>query len=448
VSRRPFASSADLAEKTATLEELAPGVYAYTAQGDPNVGCIVGTDAVLAIEARATPLMAQRWIDVIRSFTDLPFGDLVLTHYHAVRVLGASAFHARRIVAHRNTAAWIEERGMQDWASEAGRMPRLFEGAETIPGLTRPTDPFDETLEIDLGNRVVELRYLGRGHTAGDIVVWLPDERICFGGDLVEAQAAPYMGDAHIADWRGPTLDAVAALDARQLVGGRGPVVRDDAVAQAIADTRAFLSAVLDGTRAVKERGGTPAEAYRSTRAALEPRYGSFPIFEHTMPFNVQRAWDELYGIDHPRIWTVDRDRAVWEEDFEIEPFVEGGARVFRRLHTPGFEGWTISRYRQTGGRTPEGDPEHILEDMDLDGVDAQVLHPNLSLFGLYSDDHELSLAHARVYNDYVIERFTRAELLALHAERFAARRVRFPFGLSVMGMYRRGTTSIGDLGQ
>src|SRR5437764_12717191 len=55
----------------------------------------------------------------------------------------------------------------------------------------------------------------------------------------------------------------------------------------------------------------------------------------------------------------------------------------------------------------PEGDPELILEDMDLEGVDAQVMHPNLSLFGLYSDDHELSMAHARVYNDYVIERFS-----------------------------------------
>src|SRR6202011_4701144 len=101
------------------------------------------------------------------------------------------------------------------------------------------------------------------------------------------------------------------------------------------------------------------------------------------------------------------RDRGVWEEDFEIEPLVEGGARIFRRLHTPGFEGWTISRYRQTGGRTPEGDPEQILDDMDLDGVDIQVMHPNLSLFGLYSDDHELSMAHARVYNDYLIERLT-----------------------------------------
>jgi glyoxylase-like metal-dependent hydrolase (beta-lactamase superfamily II) len=313
VSRKPFASSADLAEKTATLEELAPGVYAYTAQGDPNVGCIVGTDAVLAIEARATPFMAQRWIDVIRTLTDLPFGDLVLTHYHAVRVLGAAAFGARRIVAHANTAAWIEERGAEDWASEAGRMPRLFAGAGTIPGLTRPTHTFSEMETIDLGNRTVQLRYLGRGHTAGDIVVWLPEERICFGGDLVEAQAAPYMGDGHLTDWRGLTLDRVAALDAEQLVGGRGPVVRGAAVGDAIRDTRAFLSAVFDGTREVKGAGGTPAEAYRATRDALAPRYGSFPIFEHTMPFNVQRAWDELDGIDHPRIWTVERDRAVWE---------------------------------------------------------------------------------------------------------------------------------------
>jgi glyoxylase-like metal-dependent hydrolase (beta-lactamase superfamily II) len=314
MSAKPFASSADLAEKEATLEELADGVYAYTPQGDPNVGCVIGADAILAIEARATPLMAQRWIDVVRTISDLPFGDLVLTHYHAVRVLGAAAFDARRIVATRMTADLVEERGEQDWASERGRMPRLFEGADTIPGLTRPTDTFEERMEIDLGNRVVQLQFLGRGHTSGDLVVWLPQERICFAGDLVEAQAAPYMGDAHIGDWRSSTLDRVAGLGAEQMVGGRGPVVRGAAVGQAIDDTRGFLSAVLDGTRQIKDSGGTPRDAYHATYDKLRPRYGSFPIFEHTMPFNVQRAWDELDGIDHPRIWTVERDRAVWDE--------------------------------------------------------------------------------------------------------------------------------------
>ncbi len=310
---KPFASSADLAEKTAIVEQLAEGVYAFTAEGDPNVGCIVGSESILAIEARATPYMAELWIDVVRTISDMPFGDLVLTHYHAVRTLGASAFNAQRILAHTKTAEWIEERGLADWASEQGRMPRLFAGAETIPGLTRPTDTFDDKLTLDLGDRRVELRYLGRGHTAGDIVVWLPEERICFAGDLVEAQAAPYMGDAHIAEWRSKTLDRVAQLDAEQLVGGRGPVVRGRDVKQAIEDTRAFLSTTLDRTQAVRQSKGALKQAFDTIHAELAPRYAASAIFEHCMPFNVQRAWDELEGIDHPRIWTAERDREVWD---------------------------------------------------------------------------------------------------------------------------------------
>jgi glyoxylase-like metal-dependent hydrolase (beta-lactamase superfamily II) len=312
MSAKPFASSADLAEKEATLEQLADGLYAYTAQGDPNVGCIIGPEAIVAIEARATPFMAQRWIDVVRTLSTAPFGDLVLTHYHAVRVLGASAFKARRIVATTMTAELIEERGMEDWASEQGRMPRLFQGAETIPGLTRPTHTFEDELHLQVGEREVVLRFLGRGHTSGDLVVWLPQERILFAGDLVEAQAAPYMGDAHIADWSGPTLDAVRGLGAEQLVGGRGPVVRGEAVDQAIEDTRAFLQTTLRGTREVMQGGGTLKEAFQLVYEQLAPRYAGYPIFDHTMPFNVQRAWDELEGIDHPRIWTAERDREVW----------------------------------------------------------------------------------------------------------------------------------------
>ena len=101
------------------------------------------------------------------------------------------------------------------------------------------------------------------------------------------------------------------------------------------------------------------------------------------------------------------RDRALWEEEFVLdEPIVPGGHTVFRKLHTPGYEGWTVSRYRQSGGPTPDGDPEGILRDMDLDGVDASVMFPNLSLFVLFTDDHELSIAHARTYNDYVVERY------------------------------------------
>jgi glyoxylase-like metal-dependent hydrolase (beta-lactamase superfamily II) len=192
-------------------------------------------------------------------------------------------------------------------------MPRLFAGAETIPGLTHPTDTFDDAMTLDLGNRRVELRYLGRGHTSGDIVVWLPDERILFAGDLVEAQAAPYMGDSYPGAWSTSTLDAVAKLGATQLVGGRGPVVRGEAVATAVGDTRAFVRTTLEGTREVRDGGGSLKEAFELVHGKLALRYAGFPIFEHTMPFNVQRTWDELDGIEHPRIWTAERDREVWD---------------------------------------------------------------------------------------------------------------------------------------
>ncbi|WP_329551228.1 amidohydrolase family protein [Streptomyces sp. NBC_00696] len=101
------------------------------------------------------------------------------------------------------------------------------------------------------------------------------------------------------------------------------------------------------------------------------------------------------------------RERALWEEEFTLdEPIVPGGHTEFKKLHTIGFDGWTISKYRQTGGETPDGDPDHIIRDMNFDGVDASVMFPNLSLFVLFTDDHELSMAHARVWNDYLVERY------------------------------------------
>jgi len=157
------------------------------------------------------------------------------------------------------------------------------------------------------------LQYCGRGHTAGDIVAWLPQRRILFAGDLVEAQAALYTGDAFHRDWSSSTLDAVAAFGAEALIGGRGAVARGRSdVAAAIAQTRAFLTSMLEHTSAVHARGGTPREAFEAAHAALAPTFGKWPIFEHCMPFNVQRLWDELDGVDWPRIWTAERDREVW----------------------------------------------------------------------------------------------------------------------------------------
>jgi glyoxylase-like metal-dependent hydrolase (beta-lactamase superfamily II) len=314
---KPFASSADLSDQRQTLHVLADGVYAFTAEGDPNVGAVEGEDFLVCFEAMATPVAARDWLRQLRRHTDKPIRYLVLSHYHAVRVLGASAFSADVTIAHEQTLALIAERGKQDWDSEYARMPRLFRDPASIPGLTWPTLTFSDRMTIDLGGGRGELilQHCGRGHTAGDIVAWLPKLGILFAGDLVESQAALYTGDAFHADWGGSTLDRVADLGARVLVGGRGPVVTGGpAVHAAISQTRSFLTTMRQEVTAVRDNGGGLAEAFAAAHAALAPRYGRWPIFEHCMPFNVSRLWDELEGVEWPRIWTPDRDREVWDE--------------------------------------------------------------------------------------------------------------------------------------
>ena len=314
---KPFASVADTAPKTETLEILADGVYALTAEGDPNVGAIEGEDFLVCFEARATPAAARDWLTQLRRHTDKPVRYLVLTHYHAVRVLGASAFGAEHIIASDATARLIEERGREDWASEFGRMPRLFKQPGEIPGLTRPTETFADNYAIELGGDRgrIDLQFCGRGHTAGDIVAWHDKSKTLFAGDLVEAEAALYTGDAFHFDWSTGTLDAVKAFRAENLVGGRGMIPKGIAATDAaIEQTRDFLRSMITHVGAAHQAGGTLKDAFEATHAALAPQFGMWPIFEHCLPFDVQRLWDEFDGIDWPRIWTMERDREVWDQ--------------------------------------------------------------------------------------------------------------------------------------
>ena len=95
---KAFASQADLEEKQVSFTKLSEHAYAYTAEGDPNTGIIIGDDAVLVADTQATPAMAQDVVRRIREVTDKPIKYVVLTHYHAVRVLGASGFNPQQII--------------------------------------------------------------------------------------------------------------------------------------------------------------------------------------------------------------------------------------------------------------------------------------------------------------------------------------------------------------
>ena len=309
---KKFASQADLEAKKVSFDKLSDHAYAYTAEGDPNTGIVIGDDAIMVIDTQATPVMAQDVIRYIRTVSDKPIRYVVLSHYHAVRVLGASGYGAQHVIASRDTYDLIVERGEHDMRSEIERFPRLFRAVESVPGLTWPTMVFDKRLTLWLGSLQVELMQLGRGHTKGDTVVWLPQEQIMFSGDLVEFGATPYCGDAYLNDWP-ETLDAIAALAPAKLVPGRGASLTTPADVKAGLDgTRAFVTAMYDHVRRAAKEGKDLRTAYRETYDALKPRFGHWVIFDHCLPFDVSRAYDEATKFPDPRIWTAERDKEMW----------------------------------------------------------------------------------------------------------------------------------------
>jgi glyoxylase-like metal-dependent hydrolase (beta-lactamase superfamily II) len=309
---KSFASTGDLAEKKISFSEIGPDFYAFTAEGDPNTGVIIGDDGIMVVDAQATPKMADKVIARIRAVTDKPIRYVVLSHYHAVRVLGASAFHADEIIASETCRAMIQERGQEDWESEYRRFPRLFQSPESIPGLTWPSMTFTDRMTVYLGQRRVDLMFLGRAHTAGDIVAWVPDAGVLYTGDIVEYRSACYCGDCHFNDWPA-TLNAIAKFHPEAIAPGRGDALVGQAkVAEALELTRDFLDSTYRPVAQVAARGGSLKDAMAACRAACDSKFSSYAIYEHCLPFNVARAYDEALGIDTPRIWTAERDQVMW----------------------------------------------------------------------------------------------------------------------------------------
>lgn len=249
-------------------------------------------------------------IEKVRSVTDKPISHLVLTHYHAVRVLGASAYGAPQIIMSDKACAMVVERGQEDWDSEFDRFPRLFQGHEEILGLTWPTTTFSDSMTVYLGKRRVDLMHLGRAHTASDIVAYVPDANVMYTGDIVEDHSACYCGDGHFADWP-VTLEAIRKYNLEAIAPGRGDaLIGNEMVNKALDATADFVASTYAPIARVAQGGGTLKQAWDACRAECDPKFSDYAIYEHCLPFNAARAYDEALGIETPRIWTAQRDKA------------------------------------------------------------------------------------------------------------------------------------------
>ena len=296
MSAKPFASQADLQEKKTSFIKLSDNAYAYTAEGDPNSGVIIGDDSVMVIDTTATPIMAQSLIAHIREITDLP-----------IKYEGA-----QQVIASRGTYELIVERGEQDMKSEIDRFPRLFAGVESVPGLTWPTLVFEREMTLFMGKLEVKIMHVGMGHTKGDTIVWIPSQKVLFSGDLVEYEAAAYTGDAQLEEWPA-TLEILRSMGAQKLVPGRGPALLNPEQVNAGLDyTRDFVTTLLSSAKEAVAAGHDLKAAMAHVRSYMDEKFGHVFIYEHCLPFDVTRAVDEAKGIKHPRIWTAERDKEMW----------------------------------------------------------------------------------------------------------------------------------------
>jgi glyoxylase-like metal-dependent hydrolase (beta-lactamase superfamily II) len=319
---KAFASQSDLSDRKISFTRLSEHCWAYTAEGDPNSGVIIGEKYILVSDTTATPMMAQDLIARIRQVSDKPIKYVLLTHYHAVRVLGASAYVAEgatEIIASKGTYDLIVERGAEDMQSEMDRFPRLFRGADSVPGLTWPTLVVGDGrpgrqggISLDLGGVTVDIWHPGAGHTRGDTIAWVASEKVLFSGDLVEYEAGVYTGDAHLEEWPA-TLESLRGLGAEAIVPGRGEAMLGNAnVNKSLDYTKRWVETLFAcGKQAVAGNLDLKA-AMALTRQHMDPVFGKVFIYEHCLPFDVSRAYDEAKGIKHPRIWTAERDKEMW----------------------------------------------------------------------------------------------------------------------------------------
>lgn len=298
------------------VEPIAHDVYAIFGGEQPNAAFLVSDDGVLVIDARPTVQETKELRDAIRSVTKAPITHLIWTHGHRANSAVARTLGAQVIIAQRRCRAFIEERG-----DAPGEVERLLDGAiesrEAHPLL--PNITFDREFDLYWGGRQLLIANYGRGHTAGDLVVHLPSERLLFTGDLLQNGVTPFAGDGYLDQWT-LTLGRLAKLAPNVAIPGRGGLLNSaEEVSDAMRATSEYLGLLRQAVGEVVEREGSIADALQHAHEMLAPQFGHWDRFHRQLAYNVGRAYEEVSG-SHPRKWSESRRWHLMEELGANEP--------------------------------------------------------------------------------------------------------------------------------
>ncbi len=272
------------------VKQLAPNVYAYIQSRATwfwnNAGFIVGAEYVIVIDSLATVGLTEEFRDEIRNITDKPVRYLINTHHHGDHIWANHVFSGATIISHSYCRREATETPMMD----PGLLNAVFTEFDFGGIAVTPADiTFDSRLTLHVDGREVRLIHLGPGHTAGDLLVHLPEEGIVFPGDLIFLYSTPLGMEGSFAGWL-KNLDTVAAMDSRIYVPGHGPVCDVEGLNQC----RDYLLLVLREAKERYGKGMTPDEAARDI--PLGP-FRQWPDRERILA-NVERLWREFRGED------------------------------------------------------------------------------------------------------------------------------------------------------
>jgi glyoxylase-like metal-dependent hydrolase (beta-lactamase superfamily II) len=325
------ASSLEAADQLFEIKPVVPGVYAAIAKGQYKVNCnaaiILLDDGVLVVDTFSKPSAARALMEQIKTVTSKPVKYVVDTHFHWDHHYGNEAYvnawpAGVLIISSEATRASIEQRGIPRLKREILGGPKEIETLKA--DLAKATDPkkkgeiqenlrqteayldelkavqvslptltFDRSLILYQKSRTVEIRWLGKGHTDGDVVVYLPKEKVIVTGDALH-RWTPYMGDSYPYDWI-RMLEATEKLDFDWVIGGHGDVIRGKGQFQM---WEQYFRELLAETAAAYAQGATLEETRQRVAAVLVPKYtGKMPeTFPQDVVGNIEKAYRVVSG--------------------------------------------------------------------------------------------------------------------------------------------------------
>jgi len=319
------------ADQLFELKPVVPGVYAAIAREQHKVNCngavILLDDGVLVVDTFSKPSAARALLEQIKSMTPKPVKYVVDTHFHWDHYYGNEVYLGAwpvgvEIISTEATRQNIEQRGIPRVKREILDVPKEIETlqadvakaadvtkkAEIQENLrqteaylaelkamrvTPPTLTFDRSLMLYQKSRTVEILWLGKGHTDGDAVVYLPKEKVIITGDALHGWT-PYMGDSYPYDWI-RMLEATEKLDFDYIIGGHGDVMRGKGQFQM---WQQYFHDLLAETAAAYAQGATLEETRKRVAAVLVPKYtGKMPAaFPQDVVGNIEKAYRVVSG--------------------------------------------------------------------------------------------------------------------------------------------------------